>query len=156
MKVLQKISVGLLLLTAAPLWSQDNTSTQPATAYGTGSPDNGDSRMQTPPPVSGQSYPTTFSGGERSNYLRGGLAFTAAYTDNVLGSVGNKPVSDVSYSVAPFIALDETTSRLHWVLTYAPGFTFYQHTSSRNEADQNRLDRPAISPEPARDLYRTR
>ncbi len=137
MKVLQKISVGLLLLTAAPLWSQDNTSTQPATAYGTGSPDNGDSRMLTPPPVSGQSYPTTFSGGERSNYLRGGLAFTAAYTDNVLGSVGNKPVSDESYSVAPFIALDETTSRLHWVLNYAPGFTFYQHTSSRNEADQN-------------------
>ena len=138
MKALQNISVGLLLLTVAPLWSQvDNTSTQPATAYGMGSADNGDSRMQTPPPVSGQSYPTTFSGGERSNYLRAGMSFTAAYTDNVLGSVSNKPVSDESYSLAPFIALDETTSRLHWVLSYAPGFTFYQHTSSRNESDQN-------------------
>ncbi len=138
MKVLQTISAGLLFLTAAPMWSQvDNTSTQPATAYGTANSDNSDSRMQTPPPVSGQEYPRTFRGGEQSNYLRGGLAFTAAYTDNVLGSVGSKPVSDESYSVAPFIALDATTSRLHWVLSYAPGFTFYQHTSSRNEADQN-------------------
>ena len=138
MKVLQTIPVGLLLLAALPSLSQvDSTSTQPATAYGTGSPDNSDSRMQTPPPVSSQEYPTTFRGGERSNYLRGGVVFTTAYTDNLLGSNTSKPVSDESYSVAPFIALDETTSRLHWVLTYAPGFTFYQHTSSRNESDQN-------------------
>jgi hypothetical protein len=47
------------------------------------------------------------------------------------------PVSDVSYSIWPTIALDETTSRLHWAISYAPGFTFYQRTSSRNEADQN-------------------
>jgi hypothetical protein len=46
-------------------------------------------------------------------------------------------VSDVSYSVAPFIALDEATPRLHLVLTYAPGFTFYQRESSLNEEDQN-------------------
>ena len=35
------------------------------------------------------------------------------------------------------MALDETTSRLHFILTYAPGFTFYQRESSLNEADQN-------------------
>jgi hypothetical protein len=93
--------------------------------------------MMTPPPVSGQSYPASNSAGERSNYLRGGVAFSSAYTDNALGSITDHPVSDVSYSVAPFIALDETTSRLHWGLTYAPGFTFYQRESSRNEADQN-------------------
>ena len=142
MKLFQKICVGLLVLPAAQLWSQvDNASTQPATANNADNPannsDNNDSRMLTPPPVSGQSYPTSFSGGERSNYLRAGLAFTSAYTDNALGSVNGQPVSDVSYSVAPFVALDETTSRLHWVLTYAPGFTFYQRTSSRNETDQN-------------------
>ena len=51
--------------------------------------------------------------------------------------VGGKPVSDVSYSVGPTLALDETRSRLHFVLNYAPGFTFYQRTSSRNEQDQN-------------------
>ena len=28
---------------------------------------------------------------------------------------------------------------MHTVLTYAPGFTAYQKTSSRNEADQNAL-----------------
>lgn len=138
MKVLQTIPVGLLLLAAVPLWSQvDNTSTQPAAAYGTATQDNGDSRMQTPPPVSGQEYPTTFSGGERSNYLRAGLTFTSAYTDNVIGSNAGKPLSDVSYSVFPTLALDETTSRTHALLTYAPGFTFYQRESALNQANQN-------------------
>ena len=50
---------------------------------------------------------------------------------------GSTPVSDVSYSVWPTLALDETTTRLHWTLNYAPGFTFYQRTSARNEQDQN-------------------
>ena len=93
--------------------------------------------MLTPPPVSGQSFPTSSTSEERSNYLRGGMAFTSAYTDNALGSVNGHPVSDVSYSVAPFIALDETTPRLHVASTYAPGFTFYQRESSLNETDQN-------------------
>jgi hypothetical protein len=123
----------LLLLAAAPLWSQVE-GTAPSASLST---DNTDDRMLTPPPVSGQSYPTAPTSEERSNYLRGGLAFTSAYTDNAVGSISGHPVSDVSYSVAPFMALDETTSRLHFVLTYAPGFTFYQRTSSRNEADQN-------------------
>src|ERR1035441_9195294 len=141
MKLFQKICVGLLLLPAACLWSQvDSTPAQPAMANNAdnlaNNPDNNDGRMLTPPPVSGQEYPTTFAPGERSNYLTGGLAFTSAYTDNALGSVTGQPVSDVSYSVAPFINLDETTSRLHWVLTYAPGFTFYRRLSSRNETDQ--------------------
>jgi hypothetical protein len=142
MKLLQKTCVGLLLLPVVCLWGQvDNPATEPAPAYGTGTPANNasvnDSRMLTPPPVSGQSYPSSYSGGERSNYLRGGLAFSSAYTDNAIGSLTGKPVSDVSYSVAPFIALDETTSRSHWMVSYAPGFTFYQRLNSRNEADQN-------------------
>jgi hypothetical protein len=94
-------------------------------------------RMQTPPPVSGQSYPTSVTSEERSNYLLGGLSFTSAYTDNSVGSVNGHPVSDVSYSMAPMLALDETASRLHFILTYAPGFTFYQRESSFNEADEN-------------------
>jgi len=44
-------------------------------------------------------------------------------------------VSDTSYSLGPFIELDLATPRLHLLLDYAPGFTFYQHTTSRNEAD---------------------
>ena len=37
--------------------------------------------MKTPPPVSGQSYPTQVTSEERSNYLRAGVAFTSAYTE---------------------------------------------------------------------------
>jgi hypothetical protein len=54
-----------------------------------------------------------------------------------VGAVAGHPVSDVSYSVAPFISLDETTPRLHVVSMYAPGFTFYQRESGLNEQDQN-------------------
>lgn len=134
MKIINQVCVGLLLLPAPSLWAQaDNASTQSAPANS----DNTDNRMLTPAPVNGQSYPASYTAGERSNYVRGGMAFSSAYSDNVLGSVNGQPVSDVSYSVAPFIGLDETTTRLHWGLTYAPGFTFYQRTSSRNEADQN-------------------
>jgi hypothetical protein len=54
-----------------------------------------------------------------------------------VGSVDGHAVSDISYSILPMIALDKTTSRLHWLLSYAPGFTFYQRESSMNEANQN-------------------
>jgi hypothetical protein len=93
--------------------------------------------MLTPPPVSGQSYAVVGTSEERSNYLRYGLTFSTAYSDNVLGGITAIPVSDFSYSVWPTIAFDQTTPRLHSVFTYSPGFTFYQKTSERNEADQN-------------------
>jgi len=144
--------LGLILLASAPVWSQDEPRPVPAPAA-TGPvsdvpTDDDTGRMLTPPPVNGQFYPTVPTSEERSNYLRGGLAFTSAYTDNAVGLVEtcttavppvcySHPVSDVSYSVAPFIALDEAMPRLHLVLTYAPGFTFYQRESSLNEADQN-------------------
>ncbi|MGC2729665.1 MAG: hypothetical protein WA254_10725 [Candidatus Sulfotelmatobacter sp.] len=149
MRLLETISVVLVLLAAAPLWSQDEQRPVPvpaATGPASDASTNGDAstsvddssgRMMTPPPVSGQSYPTALGSEERSNYLRAGLAFTGAYTDNAVGSVDGHPVSDVSYSVWPTIALDETTPRSHLVLTYAPGFTFYQRESSLNQADQN-------------------
>jgi hypothetical protein len=122
----------LVLFTSVPLWSQEDTS-----AAGAASATADDSRMMTPPPVSGASYASEGTAQERSNYVRGGLTFNSAYTDNLLGGTSGKPVSDLSYSIWPTIALDETTPRLHTVLTYSPGFTFYQRTSSRNEADQN-------------------
>ena len=132
--------VGLMavLLLAVPVWSQVDARTQPVPAFGLDSSvDRDDDRMLTPPPVSGQTYPTAPSSQERSNYLRGGVVFTTAHTDNALGSLSSSPISDMSYSVGPTVALDETTSRFHTILTYAPGFTAYQKTSSRNEADQN-------------------
>lgn len=122
----------VIVLAAAPLWSQ-------VTSMGTepGNTSNMEDRMITPPVVSGESYPAAPESQERSNYLRGGVVFTTAYSDNVLGSPTGSPVSDVSYSVWPTVAFDQTTSRLHWDLNYAPGFTFYQDTSSRNETNQN-------------------
>lgn len=129
---LKRLSAGLVLLAVAPLCAQDSTAPAPAVTGLVNSED----RMLVPPPVSGASYPVLSTSEERSNYLRGGLTFSTAYSDNVLGGSAT-PVSDVSYSVWPTLALDETTSRLHWTLTYAPGFTFYQHNSARNETDQN-------------------
>ena len=136
MKLFEEICVGLLLLPVAPLWSQmDTTPTAPVPAV-TGVQSSNSDQMMTPPPVSGQSYPTAPTAAERSNYLRGGVAFASAYTDNALGSVNGHPVSDVGYSIWPTVALDESTSRLHIVSTYAPGFTFYQRETNLNEADQ--------------------
>jgi hypothetical protein len=144
------VLVGLSLLVGVPVWAQaDNPPAQPPVPAMVGvdissapadtyNPDTSGDRMMTPPPVSGQTYPVVLSSTERSNYLRGGLSFTGAYSDNVLGTVVNgHAVSDQSYSIAPMIGLDKTTPRLHWLLSYAPGFTFYQHTSFRNLADQN-------------------
>lgn len=135
----------MLLLPGSYLYSQvDTNAAQPGVPgvadnadNPANTPDNNDTRMLTPPPVSGQEYPTGFAAAEHSNYMSGGFAFTGAFTDNALGSLTGKPVSDESYSLAPFIGLDATTSRLHWDLNYAPGFTFYQHLNSRNETDQN-------------------
>ena len=117
------------MLIATPLWAQQDTNgNEPATPLI-------DDTMLTPPPVSGQSFPTALGSEERSNFLRYGLTVSSAYSDNTLG--GSTPVSDVSYSIWPTIALDQSTPTLHTVLTYAPGFTFYQRTGSRDESDQN-------------------
>ena len=93
-------------------------------------------RMMPPPPVNGLIYPIAVGSQVRSNYLRTTMSFTSAYTDNVLGGAG-QPVSDITYTVTPMIGLDATTTRTHLLLNYAPGYTFYQRTSARNEADQN-------------------
>jgi hypothetical protein len=93
--------------------------------------------MVTPPPVSGEGYSLAFTSQERANYLRGGLNFTSAYNDNLFTGTNGRPVSDVSYSIAPTIALELYRSRLDWDFSYSPGFTFYQKTTSRNQADQN-------------------
>jgi len=143
MRKSEPILIALVALFAMPVWSQANGAGPTPPLVGPGnviasddSSDN-DDRMLTPPPVSGQPFPTVPLSEERSNYLYGGLAFTPAYTDNVLGAVNGHPLSDVSYSLAPMLTLDQTTPRAHELVTYAPGFTFYQRTSARNEADQN-------------------
>jgi hypothetical protein len=140
-RILRQAGLGIVLVAGVPLWSQVNAAPEanaaPAATDSATVQAVVEDRMQTPPPVSGAAYPTAYTSEQRSNYLRGGLAFTTAYSDNVLGGTTSNPVSDVSYSIFPNIALDQTTSRLHWVLSYSPGFTFYQRVSSRNQANQN-------------------
>lgn len=97
----------------------------------------GEVRMLTPPPASGQPYPVALDWTEHENTVLYGLVFTSGYSDNVVGAVNGHPVSDINYSLWPNIAMDKTTSQLHWDLNYAAGFTFYQRTSERNEVDQN-------------------
>jgi hypothetical protein len=142
---------SFFVMTTVLLWSQASKSNQvsqeqsPEQQIDNTAPSDSSGRvsshpedeMQTPPPVAAQSYPMVFASEGRANYLRYGLSFTTAYMDNVPGGYTATPVSDVSYSVAPVIAIDARTSRLHWVATYAPGFTFYQRVSGLNEADHN-------------------
>jgi hypothetical protein len=122
---------AFFLFVTVPLWPQGTPDTESINAPNT------EDRMLTPPVVSGQAYPVAGVAEERSNFVSGGVAFTTAYSNNVLGSTSGNPVSDVSYSVWPTLAINQTTSRFHWGANYAPGFTFYQQTSSRNQSDQN-------------------
>lgn len=147
--MLTPVVLGLGILTVVPIWAQTdnpapqqpvpamvgvNNSAAPADTY---NPDTSGDRMVTPPPVSGQTYPIAMGSQERSNYLRAGLSFMTAYMDNALAGLTANPISDISYSVAPMIALDKSTSRLHYTLTYAPGYTFYQRVSAYNSENQN-------------------
>jgi hypothetical protein len=93
--------------------------------------------MRTPPPVSGEAYPTETGSEARSNYLRAGLTVDTAYDDNVLAGSNANPIRDLTYTVGTALSLDQSTPRLHETFTYSPGFTLYQHTSALNAADQN-------------------
>ncbi len=127
-----RLWLAIVLMAATPLWCQVNAGANGTTDAAVTADD---SRMTAPPPVSGESYPTGGLGDTRSNYLRYGLTFSTAYIDNTIG--GPTPVSDISYSVSPTIALDKSIPRLHLLLTYSPGFTFYQRFSRLDAADQN-------------------
>jgi len=129
--MLIRVFVSTILLAACPLWAQGG-----AEAAATG-PSGGGGSMSTPAPISGEGYSMGFTSETRANYLRGGLVFSSAYDSDATTGTNGQPVSDVSYSISPTISLDQTRSRLHWVLFYSPGFTFYQKTSSLNQANHN-------------------
>jgi hypothetical protein len=131
--MLTKVSLSVVLFgVGLPLWAQAD-----ATGVSAGAP--ADSvPMSTPAPLSGQNYSMDFSSEtQRSNYVRGGLTFGAAYDDNVQTNSSGNALSDVSYSVSPTIALDITRSRLTWNVVYSPGFTFYQKYSGLNQSNEN-------------------
>ena len=130
MKILIKTLGIVVVLAVSTAWSQVNSVPAPAAINL-----DSDTRMITPMMVGGTS--DTFSPEiPRTSYLRGGVTFGTAYDDNVV-SAAQKSVADVSYSIWPKILLDMTRSRLQLDLAYSPGFTMYQKTTERNQADHN-------------------
>jgi hypothetical protein len=114
----------IVLLIAGRLLAQNGQGAAPAA----------EDPMATPSPVNLEGPSLAFSSEpEQTNYLRGGLSFSPAYDDGLAGAT----VSDVSYSIRPWIAFDESKARLHWTLSYSPGFTFYQHTTALNTSDHD-------------------
>ena len=121
----------LAIAAATPLWSQ----VEPSATGGDFSLD--DSRMMTPPPVSGDAYPVIVGSEVRSNYLGAGMVVSAAYVDNLMGVDATNPVSDGVYSFVPTIGLDRRTPRQGETLNYSAGFSLYQNTSQFNSVTQN-------------------
>ena len=127
--MLTRICLGLSLLAAIPAWAQVEPSA-------TGPPTSPDA-METPPPVSGGSFPTETGSEARSNYLSAGVSAGLAYDNDVLGNGNSTPESDFNYSIRPTIAFDQSTPRSHRVFSYSPSFTIYQNASAQNEFDQS-------------------
>lgn len=123
-----RVCLSFALFVSIPAWSQVSTSE----GVGLGITDE----MLTPPPVNGDAYSTAVGSEMRRNYLRAGLIVTTAHTDNVLGYATN-PVSDVSYSIYPTVAIDRTSTRVQLMFSYSPGFTIYQQTSRLDQTDQD-------------------
>jgi hypothetical protein len=73
---------------------------------------------------------------EKSNYLRGGVNLGATYDDNPL-LVPTGQVSNTSESIFPNIKIDESSSRMHWMLGYAGGLTVNQKITNQNEGSHN-------------------
>jgi hypothetical protein len=130
--MLIRICLSLGLLVATQAWAQLES-----TPFEVPVPPTVESQMLTPPPVSNEAYPTMVGSQMRSNYLAAGLIVNTAYNDNVLPGGSTTPVGDITYSISPQITLNRATPRQQLALTYSPGFTFYQHTSALNAADQN-------------------
>ena len=130
--MLTRVCLSLALLATTKAWSQIGVT--PFEMPGT---QGNDTRMQTPPPVSGEAYPTTVGSQKRSNYLSAGLTFTGGYDDNVLVGNNTSPIGDATYTILPTIALNQTTARQTLTLQYSPGFTFYQNTSELNSGSQS-------------------
>ena len=125
--MLERVFLYLLIATATS-WSQVTPS-----ASGGGTP----TQMMTPPPVSGIGFPTAVGAEVRSNYLRAGMTFDAAYVDHLYAGSGSTSIGETEFSVFPTIDFDTTSARQHATVAYNPGFTFYRPSSALNEVDNN-------------------
>ncbi len=130
-----QILSGLLtfaaLIVTAPVLAQ----VEPGATGGAAT--DSDTQMMTPPPASGEAYPTTFGSGARSNYLSLGLSANGGYVNNVFPG-STLPVSnDAMISIAPSITLSRSTGREHLDLGYVPSLLIYEPKSTLNTIDQS-------------------
>jgi hypothetical protein len=73
---------------------------------------------------------------EKSNYLRGGVNVGAVYDSNPLLLSGGA-ISNTSESIFPNIKIEESSSRMRWMLGYAGGLTVNQKITNQNQGSHN-------------------
>jgi len=73
---------------------------------------------------------------ERTNYWTGGIAAGATYDDNILSSPSGS-TGGASFSLMPFIAIDQSRARMHANLSYAAGFVANQHLAPQTSYAHN-------------------
>jgi hypothetical protein len=130
--MLLRICFSLVCIAALPAWAQ----VEP-TATGDTTNTEASTEMLTPPPVSGQTYPTEVGAETQSNFLRGGLTFNTSYIDNLFAGSSSVAVSETTFTILPTVSYDQVLPRQHLSFTYSSGFTFYQPNSVLNEVDQD-------------------
>jgi hypothetical protein len=72
---------------------------------------------------------------EQVNYIKGGVTLQSAFDSNTL--LSSPAVSNYSASIFPQLELDQSRSRLRWLLDYAGGFTYNDQLSNHNQTSQN-------------------
>jgi len=126
-----KIACFCLAFAAMPLLAQV------APSASGGGYDLDSEHMMTPPPVSREGYPVDAGSEGRSNFIAGGLVFTAAATDNLMLFGGGDKSPDQTFAFLPTIELDRRTPRDGETLSYSTGYTLYNHYSQLNAVTQN-------------------
>jgi hypothetical protein len=128
---ISKIMAIVLLVSLVSAWSAAQA--QPAASGPESSTDSASQAAAMPAPITGQGGSLAFTSElGRINYIRGGLSLASTFDDNTLNT-STDPVSDVTYSVWPTIAFDQSRGRLKWTLDYAGGLTIDQRLSARNQ-----------------------
>jgi hypothetical protein len=129
---MRKISFFCLAIAVStPAWSQ----VQPSASGGGYDLDS--EHMMTPPPVSRQGYPATAGSEQRTNFIAGGLVFTAAATDNLMLLGNEEKTPDQTYSFLPTVEIDRKTPKDEELLNYNTGFTLYHTYSQLNGITQD-------------------
>ena len=96
-----------------------------------------DDRAPVPALINGEVTSLSFSSElARTNFLSGGVTLQGTYDDNVL-SLPSNPVGGYTAAILPYIAIDQSRSRLHWNLNYAAGFVANQRLADQNQQSHN-------------------